>query len=129
MFTFENSRPIFVMVAAIKNALFSMGMALVRSSGWGLGLSSNDGWYIAKPPKAGPSTCALSGHAEHKALYKQLVWQLAEPCGDGVHTGTIPRHQMALLRELAKGVWCGGAEAAHLALLEQVVVDEGLLIE
>jgi hypothetical protein len=126
--SFTATRPIFVVANFIKLAVFKTGMLLVRASCWGVGLSSNEGWYISRPPKAGSGGQALSGYAKHKEQLKSLLWMVAEPCGDDTNTGVIPQGQMDLIREVCKGVWCGGAENAFMSLLEQVAEEEGLKI-
>ena len=120
------SRFLFRVWSFFTSSLFRVGMWLVRLSNHSLCHSSTSGWRISHWSEY---TCPLKGECRDRyaADIKVFLWACAEPHPD--HAGSIPWSQHALLVELLANIWSGGRTVAVLALLDEVMAAEDLIID
>jgi hypothetical protein len=105
--------------------LFRLGMWLVRCSSYRLCLSSNNGWSIEHWTS---DDCKLDAdsRARYAADLKVMLWAIAEPGWDTA--GQIPLAQYMLLKEMVASIWTGGRTVAVVALIDEVMAEEDLIV-
>lgn len=120
------TRSVFAVTGFVKGLLFRIGMSFVRASNWGLSLCSTNGWKVSHWSEY---NCPLTGDCRERyaSQIREVLWLCAEPSGcEG--NGCIPWSQYALIKELFAGVWSGGRTVAVLALIEEIMAEEGLTV-
>lgn len=119
------TRFVFMVTGNIKALLFRSGMVLVRASNWDLQLSSIHGWQIDHWSQ---HKCPLTGDCRERYAeqIRSVVWLCAEPAMD--HAGSIPEPQYILIKELFANVWSGGRTVAVLALIDEIMAEEDVVV-
>jgi hypothetical protein len=123
------SRILFSSWGLLTGSLFRVGMWLVRLSNHRLCHSfdaQGSRWHVEHWTS---DDCPL--RAEDRDRYaadlKVFLWALAEPSAHG-HAGDVPLAQYMLLKELVANIWTGGRTVAVVALIDEVMAAEDLVI-
>jgi len=112
----------------INNTVFRLGMWFLRMSSYTLLRTTNSSgtyWNIHHWSKYDGNLDSVSRN-EYAEKIRNFLWFIAEP--DGRHAGCIPHTQHAILVELVAGRWCGGRTAAVVALIDEIMAEEDLVI-
>lgn len=106
-------------------SLFRVGMWLVRCSSYRLCRSSTTGWRVEHWSS---DDCKLDSESRDRyaADLKVMLWAIAEPGWDTA--GQIPLAQYMLLKELVASIWTGGRTVAVVALIDEVMAEENLIV-
>jgi len=120
------ARVLFRSWSVLTGSLFRVGMWFVRLSNHRLCRSSSSGWRVEHWSS---DLCPL--RAEDRDRYaadlKVFLWALAEPSAHG-HAGDVPLAQYLLLKELVSTIWSGGRTVAVVALIDEVMAAEDLVV-
>jgi len=112
----------------ITSTAFRLGMWLIRKSSYSLQRttdSSGTYWNIHHWSKYTSKLDSVS-RDEYAKTIREFLWFIAEPASG--NAGCIPHTQHAILVELIAGRWCGGRTAAVVALIDEVMAEEDLVI-
>jgi len=110
-------------------AAFRVGMWFVRLSSYRLCRSYNSvdsgRWSIDHWSRES-SRLSVEDRAQYSEFVRSLLWFFAEPGFDSA--GAVPWSQHALIVELLANRWSGGRSAVVVALVDEVMVAEDLVV-
>lgn len=119
---------LFCLWNTVTNTAFRLGMWLIRKSSYSLQRttdSSGTYWNIHHWSKY-TSKLDSTSRDEYAKTIREFLWFIAEPASG--NAGCIPHTQYAILVELIAGRWCGGRTASVVALIDEVMAEEDLVI-
>lgn len=120
------ARFLFCSWSVLTGSLFRIGLWFIRLSNHSLCLSSTTGWHVDHWTSH-LGTIRGEDRERYAADLKVFLWALAEPSVSD-HAGGIPLGQYLLLKELVANIWSGGRTVAVIALIDEVMAEEDLVI-